>query len=68
MSKGLYSGVSGLSLGAGLYASSSGLYSGASGLTTGFAGTAPAEGPALLQEDGSFILLESGGKLLLNTA
>lgn len=43
MSQGLYSGVSGLALGSGLYRNVSGLWGGASGLIDGFGGgTAPA--------------------------
>lgn len=38
MSSGLYSGVSGLALGTGLYKDTSGLWSGASGLIDGFGG------------------------------
>ena len=47
MSVGLYSGVSGLALGTGLYKNVSGLWSGASGLTAGFGGGSPFGGASL---------------------
>ncbi len=47
MSVGLYSGVSGLALGTGLYKNVSGLWGGASGLIDGFAGTSPFSGASL---------------------
>ena len=47
MSAGLYSGVSGLALGTGLYKNVSGLWGGASGLIDGFAGTSPFSGASL---------------------
>jgi len=47
VSVGLYSGVSGLALGTGLYKGVSGLWSGATGLDAGFAGTSPFSGASL---------------------
>ena len=47
MAVGLYSGVSGLALGTGLYKNVSGLWSGASGLTAGFGGGSPFGGASL---------------------
>ena len=47
MSSGLYSGVSGLALGSGLYRNVSGLWGGASGLTAGFGGGSPYGGASL---------------------
>ena len=47
MSSGLYSGVSGLALGTGLYRNVSGLWSGASGLINGFGGGGPFPGASL---------------------
>ena len=47
MSSGLYSGVSGLALGIGLYKGVSGLWSGASGLIDGFGGADPFSGASL---------------------
>lgn len=47
MSSGLYSGVSGLALGTGLYRDVSGLWSGASGLIAGFDGGNPYSGASL---------------------
>lgn len=47
MSSGLYSGVSGLALGIGLYRGVSGLWGGASGLDAGFAGGSPYSGASL---------------------
>jgi hypothetical protein len=47
VSVGLYSGVSGLALGTGLYKNVSGLWGGASGLIDGFAGTSPFSGASL---------------------
>jgi hypothetical protein len=47
VSVGLYSGVSGLALGTGLYKNVSGLWSGASGLVAGFGGGSPFGGASL---------------------
>lgn len=47
MSSGLYSGVSGLALGVGLYKNVSGLWSGSSGLIDGFGGGSPFSGASL---------------------
>ena len=47
MSAGLYSGVSGLALGIGLYRNVSGLWGGASGLINGFGGADPYAGASL---------------------
>ena len=47
MSSGLYSGVSGLALGSGLYRNVSGLWGGASGLINGFGGGGPFPGSSL---------------------
>jgi hypothetical protein len=47
VSVGLYSGVSGLALGTGLYKNVSGLWSGASGLIAGFGGGSPFGGASL---------------------
>ena len=47
MSSGLYSGVSGLALGIGLYRNVSGLWGGASGLIDGFGGSDPYSGASL---------------------
>ena len=47
MSSGLYSGVSGLALGIGLYRNVSGLWGGASGLIDGFGGADPYAGASL---------------------
>lgn len=47
MSVGLYSGVSGLALGTGLYKNVSGLWGGASGLIDGFGGGSPFSGASL---------------------
>ncbi len=47
MSVGLYSGVSGLALGTGLYKDVSGLWGGASGLINGFGGSNPFSGASL---------------------
>ena len=47
MSAGLYSGVSGLALGIGLYRNVSGLWGGASGLIDGFGGSDPYSGASL---------------------
>ena len=47
MSTGLYSGVSGLALGTGLYKNVSGLWGGASGLVAGFGGGSPFGGASL---------------------
>jgi hypothetical protein len=47
MSTGLYSGVSGLALGTGLYKNVSGLWGGASGLDAGFGGGSPFGGASL---------------------
>jgi hypothetical protein len=47
MSAGLYSGVSGLALGTGLYKNVSGLWSGASGFDAGFGGGSPFSGASL---------------------
>jgi len=47
VSSGLYSGVSGLALGSGLYRNVSGLWGGASGLTAGFGGGSPYGGASL---------------------
>jgi hypothetical protein len=47
VSVGLYSGVSGLALGTGLYKNVSGLWSGASGLDAGFGGGSPFGGASL---------------------
>ncbi len=47
MSSGLYSGVSGLALGSGLYRNVSGLWGGASGLINGFGGGGPFPGASL---------------------
>lgn len=47
MAVGLYSGVSGLALGVGLYKGNSGLWGGASGLINGFGGSGPFPGASL---------------------
>ena len=47
MSSGLYSGVSGLALGSGLYRNVSGLWGGSSGLIDGFGGGSPFPGASL---------------------
>jgi len=47
MSQGLYSGVSGLALGTGLYRNVSGLWGGAAGLIDGFASGRPQFTPLL---------------------
>lgn len=48
MSSGLYSGVSGLAIGSGLYKGVSGLWSGASGLVTGWGGLPTDGSPTLI--------------------
>lgn len=51
MSIGLYSGVSGLSIGVGLYKGTQGLWSGASGFLTGTEGGLPTDGSPTLVLD-----------------
>ena len=65
MSTGLYSGVSGLSVGSGLYKGVSGLWGGASGLIAGFDGL-PTDGSPTLILDFVGSAFETNQSLNLN--
>lgn len=66
MSVGLYSGVSGLSVGSGLYKGVSGLWGGASGLIDGFGGSLPTDGSPTLILDFVGSAFETNQSLNLN--